>query len=248
MSPVKNFLVVAFFFIVLDGLAIAAIWWAVVSFAHGEYLTVVVVTGFAFAFLCLTASLLLVMRRKVRPVASASEHGTTIRPDRIVGGLVKWGTVGAYLALATFAICAPLGKIDIPLPPGNGQYVIIVAIAGAIWGVVDVWRTFKRGGVSFIKLDTDGFDMSQGSSSMNGSWDDVVAVTDRRPGRPAPFRAMIFVKFRDEAIRSLVVDSYAPGGDAIRRLFRYYWINPDKRDELADGRAVARLAEFEIDS
>ena len=242
MSPVKNFLVVAFFFIVLDGLAIVAIWWAVVSFAHGEYLTVVVVTGFAFAFLCLTVSLLLVLRRKVRPVASASEHGTTIRPDRMVGGLVKWGTVGAYLALATFAIFAPLGKIDIPLPPGNGQYVIIVAIAGAIWGVVDVWRTFKRGGVSFIKLDTDGFDMSQGSSSMNGSWDDVVAVTDRRPGRPAPFRAMIFVKFRDEAIRSLVVDSYTPGGDAVWRLVRYYWMNADKRDELTDGRAVERLA------
>jgi len=235
---------VAFFFIVLDGLAILAIWWATVSFARGEYLTVVVVTGFAFALLCLTAALVLVLRRKVRPCAEVSEHGTTIRPDRIVGGLVKWGTVGAYLALATFAIFGPLGKVDIPLPPGNGQYIVIVAFAGAIWGIVDVWRTFKRGGVSFIRLDTAGFDMSQGSSSMDGSWDDVVAVTDRRPGKPPPFRAMIFVKFRDDRIRSLVVDSYTPGGDAMRRLVRYYWLNPDKRPELADGRAVERLAEF----
>jgi hypothetical protein len=244
VSTVKKFLVVAFFFSVLDGLAIVAIWWAIVSFAHGEYLTVVVVTGFAFAFLCLTASLVLVMRQKVRPVANVSDHGTTIRPDRIVGGLVKWGTVGAYLALATFAVFAPMGKIDIPLPPGNRQYIIIVAFAGAIWGIVDVWRTFKRGGVSFIMLDTGGFDMSQGSSSMNGSWDDVVAVTDRRPGRPSPFRAMIFVKFRDERIRSLVVDSYTPGGDAMRRLVHYYWKNSDSRDELTDGRAIARLAEL----
>lgn len=244
MSTVKNFLVVAFFFSVLDGLAIVAIWWAVVSFAHGEYLTVVVVTGFAFAFLCLTASLVLVMRRKVRPLADVGDRGTTIRPDHIVGGLVKWGTVTAYLALATFAIFAPLGKIDIPLPPGNRQYILIVAFAGTIWGIVDVWRTFKRGGVSFIKLDADGFAMSQGSSSINGGWDDVVAITDRRPGKPAPLRAMIFVKFGDDRIRSLVVDSYTPGGDAVRRLVRYYWMNSDKRDELTDGRAVERLAEF----
>jgi hypothetical protein len=244
VSTVKNFLVIAFFFSVLDGLAIVSIWWAIVSFAHGEYLTVVVVTGFAFAFLCLIASLVLIMRQKVSPSADVGDHGTTIRPDRVVGGLVMWGTAGAYLALATFAILAPLGKIAIPLPPGNRQYIIIVAVSGTIWGIVDVWRTFKRGGVSFVKLNTAGFDMSQGSSSVRGDWDDVVAVTDRRPGKPAPLRAMIFVKFRDERIRSLVVDSYTPGGEAMRRLVRYYWTNPDKRDELTDGAAIERLAEF----
>jgi hypothetical protein len=244
MSPVKNFLALAFYFVVLDGLAISCIVWAVISFGRDEYLTVVVVLGIAVMCIGLTSSLVLVMCRKVSPRAELRDQGISIRPDRVVDDLIKVGIVGGYIATALYAIFTPLGKIDIPQPPGNHQYVVVVAAGGAIWGIFDLWRTFKRGGVSFVRLTPTGFEMSQGSSSMNGVWDDVSAITDRRPEKSPPFRAMIFVKFRDDRIRSLVVDSYTPGGDAMRQLVRYYWLNADKRDELTNGRAIERLAEF----
>jgi hypothetical protein len=83
---------------------------------------------------------------------------------------------------------------------------------------------------------------------MDGLWGDVVAITDRRPEKSPPLRAMIFVKFRDDRVRTLVVDSYTPGGDAMRRFVRYYWLNSNHRDELTDRRAIERLSEFEVES
>jgi hypothetical protein len=245
VSTVKNFLLVAFYFVVLTGLAVLCTTWAVISVGRGEYLTVVVVLGFAAVCVGLMTSLVLVLRHKVRPRAEFSDEGTTIRPDRVVDGITRWGTLPAYIALATFAIFQPRGKIDIPLPPGNHQYIVIVAAGGALFGVIDVWRAVRPGGVSFVRLAADGFEMSQGSSSMDGAWDDVVAITDRRPDQPPPFRAMVFVKFGEGRTRTQVIDSYTPGGTALRRLVRYYWINPDQRAELTDGRAIERLADFE---
>jgi hypothetical protein len=56
---------------------------------------------------------------------------------------------------------------------------------------------------------------------------------------------MVFVRFREGRTRTQVVDSYTSGGTALRRLVRYYWINPDQRAELTDGKAIERLAELE---
>jgi hypothetical protein len=242
---VKNFLALAFYFAVVNGLALLSVAWMVVALRRGEYFTTVVVLGFALAFVGLEASLVLVIRGKVRPRVEFNSEGTTIRPDRTADGLLKWGTVAAVIAVATYAIFAPQGKIDIPLPYGNQRMWNIVAIGLTLAGIVSLWRTFERGGVSFVRLTPSGFEMSQGSSSMDGVWHDVVAITDRRPEKPPPFRAMIFVKSRDDRVRTLVVDSYTPGGDAMRRFVRYYWLNPDHRDELTDGRAIERLSEFE---
>ena len=80
---------------------------------------------------------------------------------------------------------------------------------------------------------------------MRGDWDDVVDITDRRPGKAPPLRATLFVKFSDGKIRTQAIDSYTPGGQALRRLVRYYWINPERRDELAEDRSAARLVEFQ---
>jgi hypothetical protein len=245
VSIVKNFLVLAFYFAVVNGIALLCIVWAVISLVRGEYLTIVVVLGFALAFVGLEASLVLVLRGKVRPRVEFDDEGTTIRPDRAADGFLRWATVAMAIAVATYAIFAPQGRIDIPLPYGNQRMWDVVAIGLTLAGIVNLWRTFKRGGVSFVRLTPSGFEMSQGSSSMDGLWDDVVAITDRRLDRSPPFRAMIFVKFRDDRVRTLVVDSYTPGGDVMRRFLRYYWLNSDHRAELADGRAIERLSEFE---
>ena len=243
----KNLLVLVFYFAAVNGIALLCIVWAVISLGHGEYLTIVVVLGFAAGFFGLEASLVLVMRGKVTPRAKFDIEGTVIRPDRAADGLLKWGTVAMAIAVATYAIFAPQGEIDIPLPYGSQRMWNIVAIGLTLTGIVTLWRTFKRGGVSFVRLTPRGFEMSQGSSSMDGAWDDVVAITDRRPGKSRPLRALIFVKFRDDRVRTLAVDSYTPGGEAMRRFVRYYWLNSNHRDELTDRRAIDRLSEFEVE-
>lgn len=240
----KNFLILTFYFAVVNGLALLSTVWAVISLGRGEYLTTVVVLGFALAFVGIEASLILVIREKVRHRVEVDDEGTTIRPDRAVDGLLQWGTIAAVVAVATYAIFAPQGKIDIPVPYGNHRMFVIVAIGVALTGIVNVWQTFRRGGLSFLRLTPDEFELGQGISSVHGEWDEVADIADHRPGKPSPFRATLFVTFRDGRTRTQVVDSYTPGGEALRRLMRYYWLNPDRRAELTDGKAIERLAEF----
>jgi hypothetical protein len=229
---------------VMDGLAVVALWWAFVTIGRGEYLTTVVVLGYVVSAVAFTLALTLIMLGKVSPRARIEAGRTTVRPDRWVDGSFIAINVAGFIALATFAIFYPMGRIDITLPPGNHQYIVIMATAGALFGIPNVWLMFKRGGVSFQKLTSGGFELGQGLSSVRGEWDDVVAISDRRPGKEPPFRATLFVKFKDGKIRTQAIDSYTPGGDALRRFVRYYWANPDARGELTDGRAVARLSDY----
>jgi hypothetical protein len=242
VSRVKNFLLLAFYFLVVNGLALLSAAWAVISLGRGEYPTVVVVLAFAFAFVGLEASLLLVMLGKVTPRAEYTDQGTTIRPDRAVDGLLQWATVAAVIAVTTYAIFTPLKKIDIPLPYGKRMFLVL-AIGTALTGIANLWTLLKRGGVSFLRLHQHGFELGQGISSVDGAWDDIADIADRRPGKSPPFRATLFVVFHDGRTRTVAVDSYTPKGAALRRFVRFYWLNPDQRGELTDGRAVQRLAD-----
>jgi hypothetical protein len=244
---VSKFLVALCYFGFLGGFAALCAVWAVVSLGRGEYLTAIVVLGLALSFVGIAVPVVLVMSGKVRSRAEFDADGTTIRCDRIVDRLNMWSTVAAVISMATYAIFAPLGKIDIPLPPGNHRNYTIFAIVVSLSAIPQLWKMFKRGGLSFIRLAPDGFELGQGISSVHGAWEEVVEIADRRPGKSPPFRATIFVKFRDGRTKTQAIDSFTPGGEALRKLVRYYWINPHRRDELVDGAAIDRLAGFEAD-
>jgi hypothetical protein len=87
--------------------------------------------------------------------------------------------------------------------------------------------------------------LAQCISSVRGEWDDVTDIADHRPGKSSPLRATLFVTFRDGRTRTQAIDSYTRKGEALRRLVRYYWLYPDRRAELTDGKVIERLAELE---
>lgn len=241
----KNFLVTAFAFLTINGLVILCLATAANSIGRGEYATVVVVLGIALAFAGVEAAVILVLRGRVEPRMKVGNRETTIRPDLMFDRLTLWATVIVVIAVAVYAICAPQGKIDLPLPYGSQRMWSIAASVLTVVGLANIWSLFKRGGNSFQRLNPRGFELGQGVSSVRGEWDDVIEITDRRPGKSPPLRSTLFVEFRDGKIWAQAVDSYTPGGEALRRLVRYYWINTDKREELANGSACERLREFE---
>lgn len=241
----KNALGLGFYFAAINGLVLLCVVTAVLSVNRGEYPTAVVVAGIALAFAGIESALIITLTGKVRPRVHVSDGETTIRPDVIVDRLLTWATVVGVGAIAVYAIFAPQGRVDLPLPYGSQRAWSIAAAILAVTGVANILALFKRGGNSFQRLDPRGFEFGQGLSTVRGEWDEIVDVAEHRSGKSPPLRASLFVKFGDGKVRTQAVDSYTPKGKALRRLFRYYWINPDKRDELADGRAVERLAEFE---
>jgi hypothetical protein len=242
---VKKSLLSVLFFTVVSGLIVLCLVTAVDSVGRREYATAVVVVGIALAFAGVETALVLVLRGTVKPRIDVSDQETTIRPDLVVDRLLLWATIAGVVAIAVYAIFALQGKIDLPLPYGSQRMWSIAAIGLTLTGIANLLSLFKRGGNSFQRLTPRGFELGQGVSSARGDWDDVLDITDRRPGKTPPLRATLFLKMSDGKIRTQAIDSYTPGGEALRRLVRYYWINPGRRDELADDRAAARLVEFQ---
>lgn len=231
-------------FATLGPIVALSLWWAGVTFGRGEYLTVAVLLLVAVSLVgMIPVPLVLALLGRVTPRARFDDQATTIRPDRVVDGFQRWGTLGTYVAAATIAIFRPLGMVDIPLPSHVGYRgsLIVTVYVVAVFGIYEVWKAFRPAGVSFVRLTAKGFAMSQASSSMEGEWDDVVAITDRKRGKKPPYRAMAFVEFDDGRVLTQVVDDYTPGGEAMRRWVNYYWLYPNHRDELTDGRAIERL-------
>ncbi len=241
----KKALGLAFYFVAVNGLALLSVAWAVISFGRGQYPTTVVVVGIALGFVGIESALVLTLTGKVRPRVEVGDGETVIRPDLVVDRLLWWATVAVVVAVAVYATFTLQDKIDIPLPYGSQRMWSVAAIGLTLTGFANLWSLLKRGGSSFQRLGQRDFELGQGVSSITGDWDDVVDIADRRPGKRPPVRATLFVKFSDGKVRTQVVDSYTPGGTALRRLVRYYWMNPDRRVELADGMAAERFSEFQ---
>jgi hypothetical protein len=87
------------------------------SVVRGEYLMAVAAFGASAFCIGLITPLAKVVRGKVTPRGAFDGAGTTIRPDRGIDIPVQASLLGLVLACALIGVLAPLGKLDIPVPP-----------------------------------------------------------------------------------------------------------------------------------
>lgn len=248
MSPVKSLSVAIYAFLFFGGFGILCVIWAIATLLRGEYLTTVVVLGFAAFSFGLAVPFIILKSDKVTPRGAFDSAGTTIRPDRAVEVLSEVSAFGGVIAMAMFTILWPLGKLDIPIPHTMRYYIPFVSAAGAVMGAPALWRMVRRGGMSYIRLTPNGFKFSKGLPSY-GEWTQVKDVADRVPGQPAPAYSAIVMVMADDQTLTLAAGSFTPEGQALRDLVRFYWQHPENRAELADGRALERLSKkrFDVD-
>jgi hypothetical protein len=231
---------VAFLAIVLGAFGALCTAWVFTTVGRAEYLSAIVALGFAVFAFGMIAMMTIVAMRRVTPRVTHDDAGTTFRPDRKVDSLLTAATVGAFLAMALYAILAPLDVLDIPLPRGNRHYFVIACAAGALVGVYSLWHTISQRGMSYLRLTSDGLETRNTMSGTDRSWDEVTRVADTPQNRHQPGGAT-YITTADGRTRTLPSDWYTPGGSALRELVRFYWQHPEHREELADGRALERL-------
>lgn len=239
----KSHVAVAFLSLVLGAAGALCTAWAIVSIGRGEYLTVIVVIGFAVFSFGMVALVAIVAMRDVAVRVEIDDAGTMFRPDRRVDVLLMASTIGVFVAMALYAIFAPLDMVDIPLPRGDRKYLVFTAIAGVLLGLPSLRQMLTKHGMSYLRLSAEGFETGNATSSVDRSWDEVTDVSDRPPhNRGSLNTGTTYVTTADGRTRDVASDWYTPGGHALRSLFRLYWQHPERRDELTDGRAVERLA------
>lgn len=214
--------------------------WAIIFAGRAQYLSAVVALGTALFLLEFIAMLVLVAIRQVTPRVSHDDSATTFRPDRRVDRLLMAASVAAFVAMAFYAIFAPLDMLDIRPPRGYGWYLVFSCIAGTLVGVFSLRQIIRRRGTSYVRMTVDGIETGTTMTSVEQLWDEVTDVADRKPNARHPNGATYIMTTGGHA-RELPTHWYTPDGHAFREVIRFYWQNPETRGELADGRAIHRL-------
>lgn len=201
-----------------------------------EFLSAAVAFGFSVFAFGMVVFLIALASKRVAPRISFDEQGTTVRPDVKVDGPLTTATLSGFGAMAVYAVCAPLGLVDIPVPRGDVKYFVIACAAGTLVGLFSVVHIIRQRGMSSVHMTEYGIEIGTATSTRDISWDEVTAVADggKTPGTT-------YVITDDGRYRTLPTDWYTPGGTALRMMVRRYWQNPEYRDELSNGRAAARL-------
>jgi hypothetical protein len=214
--------------------------WTFIFVSRGEYLSAVVALGFAFLTLGLVLMLAIVASRKVQPRVRREEGGIMVRPDRRVDNLLMASTFGGFLAMAFYAIFAPLDMIAIRVPRNDERYFVFACAAAIVVGVFSLWQIIRRRGTSYVRITVDGLELGNTVNSAERSWDELTDVADR-PERARRPSGTTYITSVDGRTRILPSDWYTPGGHALRELVHFYWKHPEDRVELTDGRALQRL-------
>jgi hypothetical protein len=142
---------------------------------------------------------------------------------------------------------APLGKLDIPVPPAMRFSLPFVSTVIVVMGGPMLWRNILRGSTKYLRLTLDGFEIVQGWRPQRGDWAQVQDVTDEAPGQSAATPNAIVIVMADGSAPTMAAASCTPDGVALRQLVRFYWQHPDHRAELTDGRALERLRDGQFD-
>jgi hypothetical protein len=213
---------------------------------HGNYLTTVVVLGWAAP---IVLALVGIGWASVSPAplrASVDSTGTKFRSDirililMLVGGLLF--IPGAVL----YVIFVPQGQIDLPMSRGFQIFSPILMVCALSIVVRGFLSAIRRRGAGFLRLSSSGIENANVKVTTFTAWNDVVGLTDSAGKRTHKVLALRLADGREETIEGL--KGYAPGG-GLYWMIRHYWLHPDDRVELVDGRALERLSagRFDVD-
>ena len=173
--------------------------WTVLFIVRGEFLNAVVALGvsaFCFGFII---PFLTIVPGNVAPRAEVDDGGTTFWPDRSVDIPIQISLVGAVIARAIYMIFAPPGMVTIPIPPAMRYSLPFTSGVLLLIGVPFVWRNFRRGSTSYLRLTPDGFEFAQGWRPQSGDWDHVKDVTGEAPGQQAPTPGSVVFVMSDDS-------------------------------------------------
>ncbi|MDG4665531.1 hypothetical protein [Mycobacterium sp. 236(2023)] len=215
--------------------------WLVVSVSRGEILTAAVVAGGAVFSFGMVSLLLRVAAKRVSIRVNVRD-GVMLRPDRRVDVSLMLATAGLWGAMALYAICAPLGLVEVSLPYGDRAFSVWIAVAGVLIGLPSLKQIFVKRGMSYVLLSPKGFELGSTVGSTAYAWGELADVSDTPTGRARPISTgTTYLTMLSGRTRTLPSDWYTPGGSELRKLLRFYWQHPENRDELTDRRTVARL-------
>ncbi|MET4430823.1 MULTISPECIES: hypothetical protein [unclassified Mycolicibacterium] len=230
-------------------MVVACVWLSVLGIqatVRGNYLTTVIVVGWVAPMIL---GLVVLVWASVSPTslrASVDSAGTKFRGDIRVATLLLIGGLLFIPGGLMYVIFVPRGQIDLPMSRGF-QVFSPILMASALFIVVGgLISIVRRKGAGYLRLSPSGIENANVKVTTFVAWDDVIGI---KASAEKPTRKALVLCLKDsgeEIIEGLT--AYVPGG-GLYWMIRHYWLHPDERTELVDGRALERLkaGRFNVD-
>lgn len=233
-------------FVILNAICLVWVWYVL---DRRNYPTAAFAIGLLVCVLFLLVIMVQARLGRSSRYADLEADGTIFRSPRRMVLFLELSMVGAIASGILFVCYVPSGRLDIGIG-GARQLYYPVVVGGLVCWLSYVLFRGRSNGWGYLKLSPDGFEAANSVTTVaSGTWDDVIDVVDHAPKGTAPYCPAVMM-MRDgppQVIKS--VDGYGPYGSAIYWAIRHYWLHPENRDELTDGRAIERLRaqEFEVE-
>ncbi|GAA1480978.1 hypothetical protein GCM10009624_14180 [Gordonia sinesedis] len=215
--------------------------WAARCFVQGDPLTGLTTLGFAAFFFGLSLQHARgALFRNVTPRGTVERASRVVlRPDRIGDGTLRAGMLLGAGGGLLFVILAPAGDLDISLTAGQRTFLPIgVGAVLLMIGYTEVHR--RRNGEPRVEMSPHGVVLVDSWSCSDFPWGEMVRIDDRTRSGTSQNGHPIVIATSDRTHVFNDALSYTPGGAALYWMLRHYWLHPDHRDELTDGRALRR--------
>lgn len=212
--------------------------WAFSAAKQLSLVTLVVIIGLALT--CIYLIFMITQSKTVAFQAAFDTTGTRLRPDKRIEINLRRFIVAAGISTWLMFLAWVFGVLYLPI--GAGQHVFPMCAGAAAAVLTWCWiKLFKQGSLSYLVLTPEGFEFSTLREPKSGKWDEVENIADKVPGEERFWNPMVVTMAGGETVMMEAPGTYTPKGTALVELVRFYWQHPELRDELTDGRAVARL-------
>jgi len=225
--------------VVFAGLAYFVVRGILAAF-HGNYLTTVLVFGFATFPVLLITALLLAAAGKTRARTTSDVTGFTVWPDKRFSALILTGLTVMAPSAILFAFFVPRGVIDFPMSRGMQVFSPALFMAAAVFAIGGLGAVLRRGGVGYLKFTPAMVEIADALKTRTLEWDDIIDVKDHSETKKAGRSAVLCLRDGSEKVIG-GPNLYVPTGVPLYWLVRHYWKNPVDRMELVDTRAAERF-------
>ncbi|QZT60573.1 hypothetical protein [Mycolicibacterium austroafricanum] len=212
---------------------------AATSVAQGSTLGALIAGGLAVMCVGGLAAFAVTFTVSAAHYRESVDSATTLRVNPAIAVLYGIALAGAVLGSSLYVTFSTRESVRVLFGGGVVFRSLMAALlALSLLGLIGLVRSREPGRLS---LTPAGVEHANLLGSRSAVWDQITDIADA-----AGNRAMnpIVITVRDA--KPIVVsnaDRYGDGGPAVYWMVRHYWSHPDDRDELTDGRALARLRE-----
>ena len=211
---------------------------AATSVAHGSALGALIAGGLAVT--CAGAMAALAVTFTVSAVRYRESGGsaTTLRVHPAIAVLYGIALAGAVPASSLYLIFSDRESVRMLFGGGMVvRFLMAALLALSLLGLIGLVRSREPGR---LRLTATGVEHATFLGTRSARWDQITDIADTAGNRAVH---PIVLAVRDA--KPIVVsnaDRYGDGGPAVYWMVRHYWRHPQNRGELADGRALQRLA------